>query len=174
VYFRGIGKLFSFVDVTLYAPGEVITWGGFSSATDDLGIAAKFLYGAQDASQTEGVIFKLISKTPVPIHSLSFVVAEREHLFLPNATFRVRNWYEATQTNLLRGTQRDDGQAQDFVLNCDAITEPVPLQRVRNEEDLRSQLQHNKVLLIEMEQVLEEEEEAAAPAGRWSAVKAEL
>ena len=154
VFFRGVGRLFNFVPVSDYRPGKVITWGGFSSSSADLRIAGKFMYGLQKPSEAEGVIFKIWTKTPAPIEWCSFVPEEREHLFLPSTSFRVRAWYQATATNLRRGMRPMDDESNDFHLACDHIVQPVPLQIVNDEAGLRQQLTHNHVLLVEMEEVI--------------------
>eukprot|EP00965_Chrysotila_dentata_P226190 6195247-Pleurochrysis_carterae.AAC.1 len=167
VVYRGVSKLFKFVPLTDYKPGKVITWSAFSSCSDDLRIATKFMYGQQDPSKTEGAIFKIYTKSGAPIWWCSFAPHERELLFLPNTSFKVLNWYPATQVNLSRGRRTETSGDKPFVLNCDAIVHPEPLQHVNTDDALRKQLVHNQVLLVEMEEVelpAEEEYEEAHTA----------
>ena len=70
------------------------------------------------------------------------------------------NWYPATEVNLRRGTRVEAQKASAFLLDCDHIVHPVPLQHVSTDEALRRQLKHHQVLLIEMqEETLVEEDE---------------
>ena len=52
-----------------------------------------------------------------------------------------------------------DDESSDFRLECDHLVQPVPLRIVSDEEDLKRQLVHNHVLLVEMEEVILTEEE---------------
>ena len=173
VYFRGIGKLLSYVKLPMYTPGNEIMWAGFTSSSSDLRIADKFMYGSQKADKVEGVIFKIWSKTPAPIMWCSFVPSEQEYLFAPDTKFKVLNWYEATETNLRSGLKTGQYSAcKDFLLSCDSIVRPVPLptsqknegvrkdetseqRQTREEKWLYDILAHqaDKVLLIEMQEL---------------------
>ena len=148
VYVRGVGKLFNFVPVQLYKPGSVVAWPGFTSSSADLRVACGFMYGSQDPSTVEGAIFKIWGKSPAPIEWCSFMPKEREFLFLPGTKFRVRAWYPATQANMRRG-MRAEGESDDFKLRCDHLVQPVPLQVVDDDVELRKQLVHNKVVIFE-------------------------
>jgi len=161
IFFRGVGGIWKFANASAYLPGETITWGGFSSSSSDLRIAGKFLYGAQNPADAKGVIFKIWAKSGSPIEWCSYVPTEREHLFMPNSSFRVLNWYPATDTNLRRGIRSEGGNNKAFLLNCDDITQPVPLPRVKDDKSLDKLLQNNPVVLIEMEELSVEEEYVA-------------
>ena len=118
------------------------------------------MYGSQTPSEVEGAIFKLWGKSAAPIEWCSFMPKEREFLFLPGTKFRVRAWYPATQVHMRRGMRQADGESDQFKLRCDHLVQPVPLQVVDSDVELRKQLVHNKVVVFEMEEVnLSEEEE---------------
>ena len=84
--FRGIGKLFNHVPLATYKPGNIVSWSAFSSSSEDLRIATKFMVGTQKSSEMEGVIFKMWARTGSPIWWGSFAPHERELLFLPNVS----------------------------------------------------------------------------------------
>lgn len=176
VLFRGVGQLFNFVPLATYRPGNLVTWSAFSSCSVDLRIATKFMHGTQETAAVEGVIFKIWTRSGSPIWWASFAPHEREVLFNPNVSFRVLNWYPATEVNLRHGTRMETRKERAFVLDCDHIVHPVPLQHVSTDEALRRQLKHHQVLLIEMEEesVAEEEEyeEASTDLGFGSRPRA--
>jgi len=153
IFFRGVGRLFHFVDWEKYQPGSIVTWGGFSSSTKDPRVATNFLYSGQELAVVEGVIFKIYAKSPLSIEWCSFVPSEREYLFQHSTSFRVLNWYEGTDVNIRHGVPRAENEKSSFVIDGDAIAQPVPLPRCLLDEDVRKQLRRNKVLLIELTEV---------------------
>ena len=100
----------------------------------------------------EGAIFKIWGRSCRAIEWCSFMPKEREFLFLPGTRFRVRAWYPATQLNMRRG-MRAEGESDEFKLRGDHLVQPVPLQVVDSDVELRKQLVHNKVVVFEMEEV---------------------
>ena len=119
VFIRGVGKLFDFVPIAQYKPGDVVSWPGFTSSSADLRIACSFMYGVDTPpSEVEGAIFKIWGRSCHAIEWCSFMPKEREFLFLPGTKFRVRGWYAATQLNLRRG-MRTEGESESFKLRCE-------------------------------------------------------
>ena len=153
VFFRGVGRLFHFVQWEKYQPGSIITWGGFSSSTKDPRVATDFLHSGQDLTKVEGVIFKIYAKSPLSIEWCSFVPSEREYLFQHSTSFRVLNWYEGTDVNIRHGVPRAENEKTSFIIDGDAIVQPVPLPQCLVDEDVKLQLKRNKILLIELTEV---------------------
>ena len=164
VLFRGVTKWLKadrsgtgIFPVESYRPGMLVTWGGFSSATEDHRIASKFMYGTQDAASVEGVIFKIRTRTSSPIMWSSYVPQEAEQLFGANSMFRVLHWYAATDLALRQGVDSSQRLAGPFVLNCQHLVKPIPLATDLTVDDLYRQLDKNKrVLVIEMEEIVPE------------------
>jgi ankyrin repeat protein len=159
IYFRGVNKLFrdNFIDLQAYAPGNVVTFSSFSSSTSDLRVASRFMYTGNQMDKPEGVVFKIYAKTATPIDWCSYAPHEKEHLFNPEARFRVLNWYPATSANLRRGMRVEHGQSS-FLLSCDSVVEAVPLPALKQslpklQQELREHLHGHHVMLIELEEV---------------------
>ena len=123
-------------------------------------------YQATDPSSVEGVIFKIHARTPVPIAWCSFVPEECEHLFMPNTYVEVKNWYTCTDVNLCSDmesavgpfslTNEVTGMDPDAfrLQNVSRLAQPVPLPQLGSKEELTQLFVHNKVLVIEMEEVI--------------------
>uniref|UniRef100_A0A7S2FL88 NAD(P)(+)--arginine ADP-ribosyltransferase n=2 Tax=Haptolina brevifila TaxID=156173 RepID=A0A7S2FL88_9EUKA len=165
LYFRGVNRLYSFLDLSSYRPQQMIKFPSFSSTTSDLRVAGRFMYSDRDISSMEGVIFKIWAKTPAAIDWCSYALREKEHLFNPETRFKVLAWYKATTANLWRGMRMEQRGHSSFLLSCDNVVDSVPLPLLQEstkegqERELRAQLGDHQFLLIELEEVLLTEEE---------------
>eukprot|EP00300_Choanocystis_sp_HF-7_P004938 c13792_g1_i2.p1 GENE.c13792_g1_i2~~c13792_g1_i2.p1 ORF type:complete len:2271 (-),score=731.14 c13792_g1_i2:47-6859(-) len=153
VYFRGIKQLFSYVQSDSYLPNKSVPWGAFTSSSRDHRVAANFMYGKQVSDEVRGVVFKIWGSTPISLKRFSFFPEEEEFLFAPNTVFKVLSWYEATDANVRRGTS-NEGRSLLYVVDADDIVQAVPLQYVSKQEDLEKQLHHNKVVLVELKELV--------------------
>ena len=52
-----------------------------------------------------------------------------------------------------------EGESDHFHVRCDHIVQPVPLQVVDNDAELKKQLVHNRVVVFELEEITMTEEE---------------
>jgi hypothetical protein len=116
VYFRGVNAAFETLNLSAYKPGKQIRSCTFNSYSLNLHVALNFLYELKDPSQAEGVIFKVWAHTSATLEEVSLLPDEKEVLFLPGTTFRVVNWYPATDFNLRRGLPRE--RDQERWLSC--------------------------------------------------------
>ena len=154
LYYRGVSGMFrNFGDVMEHKAHEELELAPFTSSTVDPRIAGNFMYGASDPSKAQGVIFKIRGKSPAAASWCSFVPEEAEYLFLPGARFKIIAWYPMSESNLRRGMRKSTQACQDFVLDCENLVVPVPLDDKRTKEGLQAHLEHNNVVLIEMEEI---------------------
>jgi hypothetical protein len=126
-------------------------------------------------------LLKVWAHTAAVIEPVSFHPEEREVLFLPDTALRVINWYPATDFNhihtpynltstppcrypatdfnLRRGLKWDADEERAFTLECQHIVQPNPIEYEDNLALLRERLTGNKVIMIELEEVLLTEKE---------------
>jgi hypothetical protein len=175
VHFRGVHAKFETLNLSAYRPGAKVHSSTFSSYSVDLRVALNFLYELDDPAQAEGVVFKLFSHTGATIEEISLLPEEKEVLFLPGSTFRVVNWYPATDYHLRRGLPREqDPEERAFLLDCQQIVQPAPLAFDDNMSRLRGKLKSNKLILVELEEAVLTEEERLHEAAEMREMRRQL